>query len=217
MFGRPGSGKSSLAERLSAGFGFRLVQTGELLREAVRRRDRLGLEAERLVRGGRLVPDSLIGYLLEQWLKEPGTDCFLFDGFPRTVGQVPILERFEQTLGFRIDGYVEIKVSHEAAVKRMTGRRVCPVCGATYHLINQPPRNPDVCDHDGAKLEQRRDDSADVIEVRQRIYDEHTQPVVDHYRSHVPERFVSVNGEQPFEAVYADTCRALGREPAGSH
>jgi adenylate kinase len=215
VFGRPGSGKSSLAERLGAEFGFVMIRTGELLREAVRRGDPLGHRVEELLKGGHLVPDPIIGELLERTLRSPGTDRLLFDGFPRTMGQIEILARLEQTLSFRIDCYLEIAVSHEAAVLRMTGRRVCPVCGATYHVVNQRPKVDELCDLDGTKLEQRRDDSPDVIEVRQRVFEENTAPILEYYRTHAPERYRAVNGAQPFEAVYADACRALGREPKG--
>jgi adenylate kinase len=216
IFGRPGSGKSSLAERLGAEHGFVLIRTGELLRDAVRESEPLGVRVEQLLKGGNLVPDSLIAELLEQSLKAPGTDRLLFDGFPRTMGQVPILAKFEETLDFKIDCFLEIAVSHEAAVARMTGRRVCPKCGATYHVVNQPPRVPDRCDRDDATLEQRRDDSPEVIEVRQRIYDEHGLPILEYYRKQAPDRFRTVDGEQPYEAVYAETCRVLGREPLTS-
>jgi adenylate kinase len=211
MFGRPGSGKSSLAEKLGAEHGFVLVRTGELLRDAVRRRDALGVQVEQVLKAGALVPDPLIEELLARTLKAPGTERLLFDGFPRTLGQVPMLARFEQTLGFRVDCYLEIAISHAAAVARMSGRRVCPVCGATYHLINQPPKTDEVCDHDGAKLQQRRDDAPEVIEVRQRVFDEEALPILDYYRTHAPDRFRTVDGAQPFEVVYRDACQALGR------
>src|SRR3954453_21100814 len=102
MFGRPGSGKSSLAERLKVHHGYELIQTGELLRAAIRRRDFLGVRAEVHLASGDLVPDRLIFELLEQHLQAPGTKKFLFDGFPRTMGQVPLLEQFEKKLGFEI-------------------------------------------------------------------------------------------------------------------
>jgi adenylate kinase len=213
IFGRPGSGKSTLAERLGSEHGYVLIRTGELLREAIRAGDALGLQVEHLVKAGQLVPDALISELLERSLRSPGNENLLFDGFPRTMGQVPILERFETKLNFRIDAYLEIAVSHAAAVARMTGRRVCPVCGATYHVVNQPPKVPEVCDRDGARLEQRRDDAPEVIEVRQRIFDENATPILDHYRTHAPDRYRVVNGEQPFEAVYANMCRVLGLRP----
>jgi adenylate kinase len=210
IFGRPGSGKSSVAERLAADHGYELVRTGELLREAVRRRDALGVRVEAHLKRGDLVPDPLIEELLKQSLRSPGTDRWIFDGFPRTLGQVAILEDLERSLGFRTDRYLEIAVSHPAAVARMTGRRVCPVCGTTYHVVNQPPRVPETCDRDGARLEQRPDDAPGVIEVRQQVYEDHALPVVEHYRTHAPEQFRSVNGEQPFGSVYSDVRRALG-------
>lgn len=210
IFGRPGSGKSSLAERLGAEFGFSLVRTGELLREAVRRGDGLGRRVEGRLKDGNLVPDDLIIELLEATLKEPEEEKLLFDGFPRTMGQVPLLEQFERKLHFTIDVYLEIALSRAAAVARMTGRRVCPVCGATYHLVNKPPRLAETCDLDGSRLEQRRDDKPEIIEQRQRVYEQHADPILDYYRAHAPERVRVVNGELPFEGVYAEARQALG-------
>jgi adenylate kinase len=210
VFGRPGSGKSSLAERLGAEQAYILIRTGELLREAVRRHDSLGIQVESQLANGELVADSLIGQLLIRSLQAPGTDRWIFDGFPRTMGQVPLLEELERSLSFRIDCYLEIKVSHAAAVARMIGRRVCPLCGATYHIVNKPPRAAGMCDLDGARLEQRKDDAPSVIEVRQKVYDDHATPILEHYRTHSPDRFLSINGDQPFDAVYAELCRAVG-------
>jgi adenylate kinase len=210
IFGRPGSGKSSLAERLGADFGFTLVRTGEMLREAIRQGGFLGNRVECHLATGDLVPDRLIFELLEQNLKSPGASRSLFDGFPRTMGQVPLLEQFEEKLGFQIDGYLDIVVSREAAVQRMTGRRVCPKCGATYHLIAKPPKVSETCDLDGTRLERRKDDKAEVVEYRQQVYDEHALPILQHYQSKCPKLCRTVNGEQPFDAVYAETRRALG-------
>ncbi len=209
FFGRPGSGKSSLAEKLGEDYGYKLIRTGELLRTAIRRQDHLGKRVEVHLAKGDLVPDRLIFELLEQSLEAPGTEKLLFDGFPRTLGQVDLLEKFEQKLGFQIEGYVEVVVSRNEAVARMTGRRVCPVCGATYHVKNKPPKVAETCDLDGNRLVGRRDDVDEVIELRQDLYDKETAPVAGHYHAQVPERFHRVNGEQPFDAVYAETCRAL--------
>lgn len=214
VFGRPGSGKSSLAERLNRDYGYLLIRTGELLRDAIRRDDFLGKRVAIHLETGSLVPDPLIFELLEQDLKAPGESRLLFDGFPRTLGQVPLLEQFEQKLNFRIDCYLEVAVGRASAVARMTGRRVCPTCGATYHMISRPPKDDERCDLDGTPLEGRKDDTREVIEVRQQLYDEHSGPILDHYKTHAPERFFQVNGEQPFDAVYAETRRVLGLAPA---
>lgn len=214
IFGRPGSGKSSLAERLGAEFGYTLIRTGEMLREAIRRRDYLGKRVEVHLAKGELVPDGLIFELLELNLKSPGASRSLFDGFPRTMGQVPLLEQFEERLNFKIGCYLNIEVGREAAVLRMTGRRVCPKCGTTYHLIARPPKVPETCDLDGTRLERRPDDKAEVVEFRQQVYDEHAVPILQHYQAKCPELCRTVNGEQPFEAVYADARRALGAGPS---
>jgi adenylate kinase len=209
IFGRPGSGKSSLAERLGAEFGYTLIRTGEMLREAIRRGDHLGKRVEIHLAKGELVPDRLIFELLELNLKSPGTARLLFDGFPRTMGQVPLLEQFEARLDFHIQCYLDIVVGREAAVLRMTGRRVCPKCGATYHLIARPPKMPETCDLDGTRLERRPDDKAEVVEFRQQVYDEHALPILQYYREKCPQLCRTVNGEQPFDAVYAEARRAL--------
>jgi len=209
LFGRPGSGKSSIAERLSQDHGFQLIRTGEMLRQAVRRGDPSGLRIDALLKAGQLVSDEIIEDLLEQNLKASGERHWLFDGFPRTLGQVQLLEKFERSLNFRVGCYLEIGVSREAAIARMTARRVCPICGATYHLVNHPPRVPGICDVDGTELEQRRDDSIEVITVRQQIHEESSGPILAYYRQHSPERFKVVDGEQAFDEVYAATCRTL--------
>jgi adenylate kinase len=209
LFGRPGSGKSSLAEKLAVDFGMTLVRTGELLRAAVRRGDDLGRRVETALKAGELVPDELVFNLLAGTLDRSDEPSLLFDGFPRTLGQVPLLERLQEKLDFKIDTFVEIAVSHDAAITRMEGRRVCPQCGATYHVLTQPPRVADVCDRDGVTLERRRDDSTTVIARRQVVYEASTGPVADHYRNHVPDRFLAIDGERPFDLVYEDLVRRL--------
>jgi adenylate kinase len=209
VFGRPGSGKSSLAERLGSEFGYTLVRTGEMLRKAIRRNDFLGKRVECHLAKGDLVPDGLIFELLELNLKSPGSNRLLFDGFPRTMGQVPLLEQFETRLHFKIECYLEIDVSREEAVARMTGRRVCPKCGTTYHLIARPPKVPETCDVDGTHLEKRPDDTTEVVLFRQQVYDEHAVPILHHYETTHPELCRKVNGNQPFDAVYAEARKAI--------
>lgn len=213
IFGRPGSGKSTLAERLGHDYQYVLIRTGELLRAAMRKGDYLGKRVEAHVKTGGLVPDRLIFELLEQSLKAPGKQKLLFDGFPRTMGQVELLKQFEQKLQFGIDCYLEIAVSRTEAVARMIGRRVCPVCGATYHVLSRPPRIPEMCDNDGARLEGRPDDRLDVVELRQQVYEEYAVPILEHYKGQEPKRYRCVDGEQPFERVIEETCRVLQLPP----
>ena len=210
IFGRPGSGKSSLAEHLGNDFGYQLVRTGEMLREAIRRKDFLGSRVENHLARGDLVPDRLIFELLEANLKSPESVRLLFDGFPRTLGQVTLLDGFERKLHFTIDAYIDVAVSRAEAITRMTGRRVCPTCGATYHVVAKPPKVPERCDLDGSRLERRKDDTMEVVEFRQRLYDEQTDPILGHYRATYPGLFHAVNGEQSVEAVYNEACKMLG-------
>lgn len=212
VFGRPGSGKSSLAERLSVDFGYRLIRTGELLRAAVKRDDSLGRRVSVHMANGTLVPDQLILELLKQTLNAPGSERLLFDGFPRTLGQVPLLAQFERDLGFQIECYLDIHVSRSEAESRMTGRRVCPVCASTYHVKDSPPKVAEHCDHDGARLESRKDDRPEVVRVRQDLYDRHAEPILDYYRTHAPDCFAVVDGDgspSP-DYLYAQTLHALG-------
>jgi adenylate kinase len=210
IFGRPGSGKSSLAERLGSEFGYSIVRTGELLRDAVRRGDDLGRRIEEYLGQGDLVPDDLVFVLLDQALRIPESEKRLFDGFPRTMGQVPQLAQLERLHHFSIDAYLEIAVSRAAAAARMAGRRVCPRCGATYHVETKPPRVKGVCDLDGQALQQRPDDTPEIIEQRQRVYEDHADPILAYYRAHEPDKVRVVNGERAIAQVYEDTCRALG-------
>lgn len=217
VFGRPGSGKSSLGERLSAAYGFVPVRTGELLREAVRRGDDLGRRVAEHLKDGHLVPDPLILELLEQTLKDPGHTSLLFDGFPRTLGQVPLLDEFERTLHFQIDAYLDVQVGRAEATARMTGRRVCPECGTTYHVVSKPPKVEGVCDRDGTRLERRPDDTPATIDQRQDVYDRHAGPILDHYRRCEPGKVRPVDGGKPFPAVFAEACAALGLAPPAAH
>lgn len=210
VFGRPGSGKSSVADRLAVQAAYRIVRTGELLRAAVRRGDPLGRRVEGILARGELVPDPLIFEVLEDAQFRPEEERLLFDGFPRTVGQIPDFDRLEDRFGFQVGLYVEIAVGERAAMERMTGRRVCPRCGKTYHVANKPPRVADRCDDDGGELIRRADDTAEVVANRQRVYAELTQPVVDHYQATYPRRFVAIDGGQSFDAVCRDLERAVG-------
>lgn len=217
VFGRPGSGKSSLAERLGEEYQYLLISTGELLREAVRRNDTLGQRVQGFLARGQLVPDDLIFELLEVHLQVPPERKVVFDGFPRTMGQVPLLAKLETLHGFQVDAYLEIAVSRAEAVARMTGRRVCPACGSTYHVRNNPPQVEGVCDHDRAALQTRPDDRPEIVKVRQDDFDAHGLAILDYYQQHAPDRYLHVDGEQPPDKVHAEAiCKLQLAQAAGT-
>lgn len=209
VFGRPGCGKSSLADRIAAEANYRIIRTGEMLREAVRKGEPLGLRVASILAAGELVPDPLIYEAIEDARFDPDRERLLFDGFPRTLGQTRDLDRLEDRFGFQVGAFLEIAVSAEEAMSRMTGRRVCSKCGKTYHVRNSPPQVDDTCDLDGAPLTRRTDDTPEVVANRQRVYAQLTEPVVAFYRATYPSRFLAVNGEQPFESVYTDLRHAV--------
>ncbi|MDX2035132.1 MAG: nucleoside monophosphate kinase [Isosphaeraceae bacterium] len=213
IFGRPGSGKSSLAERLSKDDGYLLVRTGEMLRAVVRSGSELGLRIGASLERGELVSDELIIELLEQNLVRPEEQRLIFDGYPRTLRQEELLEQFEERLQFEIDCFLEIRLSRESAIRRMGGRRVCPTCGATYHLLSRPPAVAEVCDQCKGALATRSDDSEAVITFRQRVYDDHVPPIIDRIMSRTPELFRWVDGEGGPDETYARTRQVLGLPP----
>lgn len=178
FLGPPGAGKGTQAVRLAQKFGLAHLSTGELLREAVAHRTALGLEAEGFIRAGQLVPDELVVRILQDRLDNPDTsDGFLLDGFPRTLAQAELLERFVQ-----VERAVAFDLPEGLLLERLTQRRVCPVCKTNYNLLTAPPKQPGRCDRDGAALEQREDDRPDAVRTRIQVYHERTAPLLEYYR-----------------------------------
>jgi len=183
LMGPPGVGKGTQAVRLAATRGVVHVSTGDILRDAVGGGTALGRKVREYVEGGRLVPDALMGSLIEDRLSR--TDAgpgFILDGFPRTVEQVSILDDVLSNLGISVDHVFLLEAPEDEIVRRLSGRRVCPACKAVYHLESKPPRSAGVCDACGSALIQRADDEEDVIRERLRVYAEQTAPVADAYR-----------------------------------
>lgn len=190
LVGPPGAGKGTQSHAIAAEFGIPEISTGHMLRDAVTKQTPLGIAARASMDSGMLVPDELVCRLVEERIGEP--DCargFIVDGFPRNVNQAVFLERLLDAKGPKGaaggDGLVavNIRVGHEALLKRLAGRRVCPVCGTSYNIFFSPPRRDGVCDNEGSALAQRPDDSEDVIRRRLAEYETQTQPLIDHYSS----------------------------------
>ena len=183
FLGAPGVGKGTQADRIAAQYRIAKISTGDLLREAVRNQTALGLEAKRYMDQGSLVPDAVVIGLVREKLADPRCENgFVLDGFPRTVPQAEALGAVLTSRGIALDRVVNFQVSREDIVRRLSGRRSCPKCQATFHLDFAPPKVGEVCDRCGEPLMQRSDDRRDAIEMRLKVYDEQTAPLVAYYQ-----------------------------------
>ena len=209
--GPPGVGKGTQAERLRDLLGIPHISTGDILREAVSAGTALGRQVQAYLDSGRLVPDDLMeGLISERLRKTDAAAGFLLDGFPRTTGQVKILDRVMGGLGLALDRVLLLTAPEEEIIRRLSGRRTCPKCGAVYHLDSRPPRAPGVCDQCGSALVQRPDDAEDVVRQRLNVYREATEPVVRMYRERGLLAEIEGTGEPSavFERIKADLEKA---------
>ena len=200
LLGAPGAGKGTQAEVICDKLGIPAVSTGNILREAMKNGTEMGRKAKSYIDSGALVPDDVIIKIIKERLAQD--DCkngFILDGVPRTVAQAEALE----TLGVDIDKVVDIEVADETIVKRLSGRRVCSACGASYHTLYKPSANPDRCDRCNGQLIVRKDDEPATIVERLRTYHELTEPLVDFYKERG--KLVVVEGQEEV----ADTSRLL--------
>lgn len=183
FLGAPGVGKGTQADRIAAQYLVAKISTGDLLREAVRGQTTLGLEAKSYMDEGKLVPDAVVIGLVREKLADPVcANGFVLDGFPRTVPQAEILGMALTASGIALDRVVNFQVSREDIVRRLSGRRSCQKCQATFHMDFAPPKVNEVCDRCGESLVQRSDDRRDAIEMRLKVYDEQTAPLVRYYQ-----------------------------------
>jgi len=183
FLGAPGVGKGTQADRVVAASKSMKLSTGDLLREAVRNQTTLGREAKGYMDQGKLVPDSVvIGLVREKLAGLSGANGFILDGFPRTVVQAEELDRVLAAANTPLDRVVNFQVSREDVVRRLSGRRSCPKCQATFHVDFAPSKNGDVCDRCGEPLVQRSDDRPEAIETRLKVYEEQTAPLIRYYR-----------------------------------
>jgi adenylate kinase len=207
LFGPPGVGKGTQAARLSKVFGIPHVATGDMLRAAISSYTPLGQRAKGFIDQGQLVPDELVLELLGERLQQPDTARgFLLDGFPRTVPQAEVLGKMLTGYRKAMDRVIVLDAPEEELVKRISGRRTCESCQASYHVTAKPPRVAGVCDRCGGALKQRSDDSEEIIRHRLREFAAKTKPVVDYFvANNWPVRMIDADGnmDQIFGRIYA--------------
>ncbi len=178
FLGAPGAGKGTQAEIVSEKYSIPAISTGAIIREAIKNETEMGLAAKQYTESGALVPDEVvIGIIKERLAADDCKNGFILDGFPRTVPQAQALE----DMGISIDLVVDIEVADEKIVERMSGRRSCPKCGATYHTVFKPSSKGELCDKCGEKLTIRKDDAPEVVQSRLATYHEVTEPLKDFY------------------------------------
>lgn len=215
FLGPPGVGKGTQAQRLAERLGLQVVGSGDTLRREIKDGSAIGQQAAKYVSAGALVPDDVItGVMLAGLLKMPSERGFILDGFPRTVPQAEALEAGLAKVSRKLGAVVHLTADDGRIVERMTGRRICSNCQATYNLRFSPPRTPGVCDVCGGPVVQRADDTEDVIRTRLETYRRQTAPLVAFYRQRG--LLHDVNGEAAAEQVEASIARILTEHGQGA-
>nr|WP_218958447.1 adenylate kinase [Heyndrickxia oleronia] len=203
LMGLPGAGKGTQAEKIVDKYAIPHISTGDMFRAAMKEGTELGLQAKSFMDKGELVPDEVtIGIVRERLSKDDCQKGFLLDGFPRTVPQAEALEAILQDLNKKIDYCINISVDKDILMGRLTGRRICKNCGATYHLEFNPPKEAGVCDRCGGELYQRADDNEETVQNRLEVNIKQTQPLLDYYAE--KGYLKTIDGEQDINKVFAD-------------
>ena len=205
LLGAPGAGKGTQGERISEKLGIPTISTGNMLREAMANGSALGKQVKKYMEDGSLVPDDVIMSIVAERVMQD--DCkagFILDGVPRTLAQAEAID----AKGVRIDHVVSLEVDDAAIAERMAGRRVCTKCGASYHIVNNPPKTEGICDQCGAEVSIRKDDEPATVLHRLEVYHASTEVLKDYYNAQGKLRLV--RGDQSIEDAFRDILKALG-------
>ena len=206
LLGAPGAGKGTQAEILCEKLGIPTISTGNILRAAIKEGTPTGLKAKAFMDEGKLVPDEvIIGIINERVAKEDCANGYILDGVPRTIGQAEAMEE----AGIKFDNVVSIEIADETIIDRMSGRRVCESCGASYHIVAVPPKTAGVCDKCSGKLIQRKDDEPETVKARLEVYHKETEPLKAFYAERGLLR--SVDNQPSVEAVSEAILSVLGK------
>lgn len=204
FLGAPGAGKGTQAEVVCEKLGIPAISTGNIIRAALKEQTEMGIKAKDYIEKGQLVPDDVvIGIIKERLAKDDCKNGFVLDGFPRTVPQAEALDE----MGIEIDKVIDIEVPDEKIVARMSGRRVCGGCGASYHMLYKKPEKEGICDSCGAELVQRNDDKPETVLERLEVYHTQTEPLKDFYQAKGKLRIVE--GQEEIADTTALTLKAL--------
>ncbi len=208
MLGAPGAGKGTQASMIAENFGIPHISTGDIFRANIKNGTELGKEAKAYMDKGELVPDELtVRLLLDRVAKDDCKEGYVLDGFPRTIPQAEVLEKELEKTGDKIDKAVNVDVPDENIVRRMSGRRACLKCGATYHIVHIPPKKEGICDVCGSELVLRDDDKEETVKNRLDVYHKQTSPLIDFYsKRNVLE---TVDGTKDSKEVFEDIKKIL--------
>ena len=209
MLGAPGAGKGTQAKKIAAKYEIPHISTGDIFRANIKNGTELGKKAKQYMDQGALVPDELTCDLVMDRIQQD--DCkngFVLDGFPRTIPQAEALDAALGKINEKMDYAIDVDVPDENIVNRMSGRRACLNCGATYHLISIPPKVEGICDRCGSEIVLREDDKPETVQKRLKVYHEQTQPLIDYYKNQGILK--SVDGTQPMDEVFKAIVTILG-------
>ena len=208
MLGAPGAGKGTQAARMAEKYHIPHISTGDIFRANIRDNTELGQKAKSYMDKGLLVPDELTcDLVMDRISQDDCRDGFILDGSPRTIPQAEALTKALEAKGTAMDAAVDVEVPDENIINRMGGRRFCPVCGATYHVVALPPKKEGICDNDGAALVIRDDDKPETVKKRLDVYHEQTQPLIDYYQK--AGILKTVDGTKSADEVFEAIVKAL--------
>ena len=209
MLGAPGAGKGTQAKMIAEKYGLPHISTGDIFRANIKNGTELGKEAKEYMDKGLLVPDELtVRLLLDRVAQDDCKNGYVLDGFPRTIPQAEVLDEKLSELGEKVDYAINVDVPDENIVNRMSGRRACLNCGATYHIVSIPPKKEGICDVCASALVLRDDDKPETVQNRLKVYHDQTQPLINFYEKKGVLR--SVDGTLPMEEVFTAITKILG-------
>lgn len=209
LLGPPGAGKGTQAVKIVEKYSIPHISTGDIFRENIKKGTELGKKAQEYMNKGELVPDDLVVEIAcARLLEDDCKEGFLLDGFPRTVYQAEKLDEFLAGCGRKVEHVLDIAVEKEELITRLIGRRVCRSCGASYHIVNMPPKKEGVCDICGGELYQRADDTEETVANRIKVYEAQTMPLIDYYEK--AGVIAHIDGATGLDNVFADIVSVLG-------